>query len=303
MVPREMSTANPQPLDGWLNLLKPPGMTSHDVVAWVRRLLRGIPAVKVGHIGTLDPAAAGVLPLCLGKATRLARFAEDCDKTYLCEIVFGIETDTLDSEGRIVKETGIAPSLSEVEAVLPRFRGSIEQKPPKFSAIHIGGSRAYRLAQQGKDFDLPARQVRIHDLRLLDFNDAAPARGLVEVICSKGTYIRSLCAEIGEALGGGAHVGFLLRKGAGPFRLEDARTLEEIQDDAASALLPLDWPLLHLPEVRLSPEQARRFCQGSVVEETGVKEEEFFRVYGECLIGIGRREVSLLKPEVVLSAA
>ncbi|NIM06951.1 MAG: tRNA pseudouridine(55) synthase TruB [Armatimonadetes bacterium] len=295
-----MAAPNTQPFHGWLNVLKPPDMTSHDVVDFVRRLVGRRPSTKVGHIGTLDPGASGVLPLCLGKATRLSRFAGKNHKTYVCEIVLGIETDTLDAEGAIVGQSDAAPSLADLEQILPRFTGRIEQRPPKFSAVHYQGKRAYRLAQRKEDFDLPARQVDIHELRLLDYRSGPPVTALLEVSCSGGTYIRSLCADIGKALGCGAHVGLLIRKEVHPFRLEDTHTLEELQADFASALLPIDWPLGHLPEIRLNTEQAARFCQGSTVAEIPSAEQEFFRVYGEEMIGIGKKAGLSLAPEIVL---
>jgi len=221
--------------------------------------------------------------------------------------VFGIETDTLDSDGRIVRQQEGGISLGELEAVLGRFRGRIEQTPPQFSAVHHGGTRAYRLARRGMAVDLPSRAVFIRDLRLLDFRSAVPARALLEVVCSGGTYVRSLGAEIGKLLGCGAHLGFLLRKAVGRFHIEEAWTLEEVEEKGLGAvLLAVDWPLCHLPEVRLPAEQARRFCLGSAVEWPLPGNGEHFRVYG-CqsgeMIGIGRRRETLLKPEVVLASA
>ena len=300
-----MNATDSRPCDGWLNILKPPGMTSHDVVAAVRRLAPK--GTKVGHIGTLDPDASGVLPLCLGKATRLSRFTQGHEKTYLFEAVFGIETDTLDAGGEITRTSSVNIAAEDVEAVLPRFIGVIEQRPPKFSAVHYAGRRAYRLAQQGEEFTLPARTVTIHALRLLDFRREAQPAARFEVICSSGTYIRSLCADLGSALGCGAHVALLVRKAVGPFRLEQARTLEELQQgDISQALLPLDWPLEHLPAVALSPEQAWRFCAGTALEGIALAEPKYFRVYIQeegALIGIGNKEDTLLKPEVVISSA
>lgn len=273
---------------------------------------------KAGHLGTLDPAASGVLPLCLGKATRLSRFAGQHDKTYVFEAVFGRETDTLDAEGVVVRESGIQPRLPDVKSALTRFLGTIEQRPPKFSAVRWQGRRAYRMARrqrggkhpQEQDFELPTRQVTIHYLNLLDFRGGPPSTALLEVSCSAGTYVRSLCADIGEALGCGAYVGFLSRKAAGPFRLEDSWTLEELEKNFTSALLKIDWPLAHLPEAALNAEQTNLFCQGTALEGMALEEEDFFRVYGIKpseglsgemeLIGIGRRAGALLAPEVVI---
>ncbi len=281
-------------------------MTSHDVVEWARKLLGRGRAGKVGHLGTLDPAAAGVLPLALGKATRLSRFLEETEKTYVFEATFGLETDTLDAEGRVIREGDCEVSLSQLQAALPRFQGAIQQTPPSFSAVHCQGRRAYELARQGQSVTLPSRQVVIHDLALLRFHPGPRPTALLRVTCSKGTYIRSLCADIAAAVGCGAHVSFLLREGVGPFRLEKTWTREEIEEEGlARALLPLDEPLTHLPEVWLEEEQARRFCQGSSIE-VGLAAEGCSRVYAQPtreMIGIGRQVDAALQPEVVLASS
>jgi tRNA pseudouridine55 synthase len=303
-------------LNGWLNILKPPGMTSHDVVAWLRRVLGGRKAPKVGHIGTLDPPASGVLPICIGKAARLSRFAQAHEKTYVFEMVLGIETDTLDYAGNITRRAEVAADAAALERLLPAFRGEITQTPPQFSAIHIQGVRAYELARRGETTEIPARHVTIHELRLLRFMPGDPPRALLEMTCSQGTYVRSLCADIGAALDCGAHVGFLARTAVGPFRLEKTWTLEEVeQQGAATALLDLDWPLAHLPSLQLAEDDVQRFCQGSVVEMSAANapeikgsvslEQEYFRIYAVIdnnFLGIARCTNEVVKPEVVVAA-
>ena len=301
-----MEILDSQSLSGWLNILKPPGMTSHDVVAWVRRLTAQPRSPKIGHIGTLDPAASGVLPLCVGKATRLSIFADPHEKSYTCEIVFGIETDSFDADGKIIRQESVSLSEEDILAVLPRFTGDIQQQPPKYSAIQIDGKRAYRMAKLGQEFELPTRPVTIHQLQLLDFRAGPSPRAIFSVVCSKGTYIRSICRDIGAALGCGAYLGFLSRTGVGPFKLEESSTLEELQQaEVVGALLPLDFPLRHLPEAQLDATQACSFCMGTAIEGIAPPEAEYIRVYafesGE-FIGIGRSVELAIKPAVVLAS-
>jgi tRNA pseudouridine55 synthase len=292
------------PLQGWLNILKPPGLTSHDVVAWARRLLGGKSAPKIGHTGTLDPAASGVLALCLGKATRLARYVEGQDKCYTFEMTFGRETDTLDAAGKITGETSRLPGPNEVAAALPGFIGEISQTPPAFSAVQVQGVRAYRLARKATPLTIPPRQVTISQLRLLDFTPGKSPAALLQVDCSKGTYIRSLCADIARALGSLAYVSFLCRRRAGKFLLEDSASLEEIQEDGLSKyLLPLDWPLDHLPELWLTEDQAIDFRQGRALAAITGEAATGYRVYAPpagSFLGLGRQKGDCLQPEIVV---
>ena len=233
-------------MDGILIVDKPAGMTSHDVVARVRKLAR---QRKIGHAGTLDPLATGVLVLGLGKATRLLEYLTGHDKRYLAAVMLGQTTTTYDAEGEVVRTyEGEWPSREAVEAALERFRGEIEQRPPLFSAIKQGG-------------------VIIHELHLLRY---APPLLELDVRCSKGTYIRSLAHDLGEALGTGAFLAALRRTASGPFTIEQAHTLPEIEAAARERrldelLLPLGAGLETLPAVRLSPEEARRLAQGQFI--------------------------------------
>lgn len=215
-------------MNGFVNVLKPPGMSSHDVVNFIRRVF-GVK--KAGHTGTLDPGAAGVLVICLGAATRLARFLLDDDKEYRAEITFGLTTSSGDSFGECIYE-GDASHLTEdiVKQVLPLFVGRIEQVPPMTSALKKQGKKLYELARSGLVVDRPARVVNIYSLDFVwgtGWGGPRP-RVLLHMACSKGTYVRSLCTDIGKYLGCGAHMSFLVRTRAGLFNISKSKTLEEL---------------------------------------------------------------------------
>lgn len=208
---------------GFLNVLKPPGMTSHDVVAFVRRRLAG---GKVGHLGTLDPPAAGVLPLAVGRATRTLEYLPAARKAYRAEVTFGVETDTLDAAGQVLARHPIGDlTRGRVEEACARFQGTILQAPPRVSAIRQGGRRSYDRARQGEDFELPPREALYHAVRVVDYGNGV---ALLDVDCGPGTYVRALARDLGQALGCGAILSFLLRTRSGPFFLDDAVTLEEL---------------------------------------------------------------------------
>ena len=243
-----------------INLLKPPGMTSHDVVAFVRRLYR---QKKVGHSGTLDPAAAGVLPVYLGQATRLVEYADDFDKSYRAEILFGVATDTGDDTGTTVASRSVNPdSLDGLKAVVASFAGGYEQIPPMYSALKINGKKLYELARAGIEVERTARWIQINDIQLLW---QSGVQATIQVTCSKGTYIRTLCSDIGAKLQLPATMGFLLRTHVGPFVLNQARTLEEITADPQGALLPADIAVGHLSSCRVCANDARLLQQGQAV--------------------------------------
>lgn len=240
-------------MDGFLNILKPPGISSGSVVGYVRhRLPKG---TAVGHGGTLDPDAAGVLPLCVGRATRLFDYLVDKQKEYVAEVRLGVETDTQDASGAVLaraRAERVCVSEADFLSVLPRFVGEIDQVPPAYSAIKRGGQRMYDLARRGEAVELPARRVTIHAIEPVE--RLAEDRFLIRVTCGKGVYIRTLCHDIGRALGCGAHMSFLLRSRAGVFDCADGLTLEEIDELAQQGTLcerlyPLDAPLAHLPAV------------------------------------------------------
>ena len=240
-------------VDGVLLVDKPKGLSSHDVVDRIRRIFK---MKKVGHTGTLDPMATGLLLICLGRATKLAAFLQDLNKVYEGEMIFGITTSTLDSEGEIAEEKD-ASSLSreKIEEIFTHFQGEIVQTPPMFSAIHQDGKRLYELARSGQVVKRLPRIVNVHQLQALRFSLNSHPQVEFRVHCSKGTYIRSLCADIGEASGFGAYQLSLRRTGIGPFDLKQARKLEDLdernKEEREEILLSLKDALPHLSLVTI----------------------------------------------------
>jgi tRNA pseudouridine55 synthase len=256
-------------LHGWIILDKPVGLGSTTAVSAVKRILReaGEPKTKVGHGGTLDPLASGVLPIALGEATKLAGRMLVATKAYEFAIRFGEETDTLDAEGEVVATSDVQPTRDEVEAVLPRFTGAIEQVPPAFSALKIGGKAAYARARAGEEVELKARRVTILDLRLVQADaDSATLSATV----SKGTYIRSLARDIARALNTVGHVTMLRRTRAGPFSLDQAISLDFLEEAAKAraltrTVLPLIAALDDIPALPVTPDQARLLRHGQML--------------------------------------
>jgi tRNA pseudouridine55 synthase len=286
-------------LDGLLLADKGPGVTSFQVVAHVRRVLR---APRVGHGGTLDPLATGLLPLLLGEATKLAAYLLGQDKEYVATVRLGITTDTLDATGTATGERPVPAVAAEaLGAVLGRFVGEIEQVPPMYSALHAGGRRLHQLARAGVEVERAPRRVRIHAIELLEW--AAP-RLRLRVRCGSGTYIRSLAADIGEALGCGGHVEALRRTRFGPFGLEEAVPWDVIRTGDAAALAarvqPADRAVVHLPAARLSADAGRRLAQGRPVPRAeldgGLAEPGPRRVYADGrFLGVGELSASGLR--------
>jgi len=254
---------------GWIILDKPIGLGSTQAVGAVKRVCReaGLGKVKVGHGGTLDPLATGVLPIALGEATKLCGRMLDATKAYAFTVQFGTETDTLDLEGKVIATSPVRPTRAEIEAVLPRFTGPIEQVPPAYSALKVDGERAYDLARKGEAVELKSRSVTIHDLTV----EAAAADSVTLIAkVSKGTYIRSLARDIALALGTVGHVTMLRRLKAGPFGIEAAISLDKLNEVGKGAplenvLLPLEAGLDDIPALTLSPEQASMVRQGRVL--------------------------------------
>lgn len=298
-------------MDGIINILKPPGMTSHDVVAFIRRRLR---LKKVGHTGTLDPNATGVLPICLGKATRLTEYLQDVNKEYRALLRLGISTDTQDADGQILRSHPMPDVQAEdVRRVFRQFSGKISQIPPMYSAVKKNGQRLYELARKGEAIEREARTVRIFSLHLLTLypdRNGFPSL-LFDVVCSKGTYIRTLCADIGQALGGDGHLAFLIRTKSGPFTIATAMTLEEFADCQAmnklgEAVLPLDYPLTILPACHLSAAAAAAVSHGRNISCTAVSgcidNTDRVRLYSETgkFLAVGERMPNgTIKPEKV----
>jgi len=244
---------------GWLNLLKPPGMTSHQAVAAVRRALK---MRRVGHTGTLDPAAAGVLAIAVGRATRLADAVGEQPKAYRAEVTFGVATDTLDAEGRVTQTSQARVSREAVEAALEQFRGEVRQHPPAYSAVHYGGRRSYELARRGQTIQPRERTVRIDALALVDFEGGERARATLDVVCSRGTYIRSLAADLAQALGSCGYLSFLLRTRVGPFELGDSNTLEELAAQGPELVEPMEIGVSHLQPQTVDDDEAKRISSG-----------------------------------------
>lgn len=236
--------------NGFLNVLKPTGMTSSDVVVMIRRMLpRG---TAVGHGGTLDPDAAGVLPVCVGRATRLFDYIIDKQKTYIAELTLGVETDTQDQTGRVVRRLPVTVGRAEIEAALPTLVGDIQQIPPMFSAIKRDGKRMYDLARKGQAVALEPRTVHVDGLEYL--SDDGDNRHRIAVYCRKGVYVRTLMHDLGRMLGCGGHMSFLMRSRAGVFDQAEAHTVEELraaheQGGLAQLLTPMDAPIRHLHRV------------------------------------------------------
>ena len=251
-------------LHGWIILDKPVGLGSTQAVSAVKRLLReaGEPKTKVGHGGTLDPLASGVLPIALGEATKLCGRMLDATKAYEFTISFGTETDTLDAEGQVVATSDVRPTLEQLEAVLPRFTGEIEQIPPAYSALKLDGKAAYTRARAGEEVELAPRTVTVQSLALHH-----PREMTLAAEVSKGTYIRSLARDIARALGTVGHVSYLRRTRAGPFGLDQAVSLDFLTEIAKArqltrAVLPLQAALDDIPALPVTPDQAQLLRHG-----------------------------------------
>ncbi len=221
-------------MDGLINVLKPPGMTSHDVVSFLRKTFK---QKKIGHAGTLDPQAAGVLLVCMGQATRLLEYMSVYDKEYVCRLTLGITTTTQDAWGEVLQQQNADNiTLEDVQQSINALTGDIVQTVPVYSAVKVNGVPLYKRARRGEEVQPVTRKVTIHEIRLLKF---IPPVVVLSVRCSKGTYIRTLCHDIGEMLGTGAHMSFLLRKKVGAYDIDKSYTLEEITQRKEKVLLPV----------------------------------------------------------------
>ncbi len=293
-----------KPLNGALIVNKPAGLTSHDVVARVRRICQ---ERSVGHLGTLDPAATGVLPLLLGRLTRLAQFFQGREKEYQGAIRFGFATDTYDAAGSTVGETSSSlPEAAALEAVLVRFRGSIEQTPPPFSAKKVNGVPAYKLARREQPVVLKPVQIEVRAFEMLRFDGD---RMEFRVVCSAGTYVRSLAHDLGQALGVGAHLAELERTRVGEFTLAQSHKLEELAAMAeagalAGTLVPALQLLPEMPAVVAPPEAAARLLHGQAANLPEFSKAPRVRAFNPDgdLLAIGRRIAgTLFQPQIVLA--
>ncbi len=285
--------------DGFLNLDKPTGWTSHDCVGRLRRLL-GLK--RIGHGGTLDPAVTGVLPIAVGRATRLLQYLPE-GKAYEGTIRFGLVTDTDDLEGEVLSETDASAVTREaIAALLPRFTGAIRQVPPRVSAVRVDGKRLYQRARAGEVFEVPERAVTIERIELLDWRPGPAAELDLQVVCSPGTYIRSLARDLGADLGCGGTLARLRRTASSGFSIPESLTIAQVETRVAAGELMLTPPaiaLAHLPELRLEPEQVPRWLNGQKLPWEG--EDVPYRVVadGHDFLGVGRVIDGLLRPQLV----
>lgn len=264
-------------MDGVISLIKPPGITSHDAIGICRRILK---ERRIGHSGTLDPLAYGVLPIFVGKATRAIEYTESIGKTYVAECKFGVETDTEDSTGNILRTMDIskAPSWDVLEQAVQSFQGPIEQRPSKYSAIKINGQRAYDLARAGKEFELPTRLIHIYDIDLLAY--AFPFF-TIRVRCSAGTYVRALLRDICQRLGLCGMMTQLCRTAVGQCDIERSVTIEELETKGEQAIQQVDTLLTHLPAVFVNDINRTRLVQGKQIPIHTVKPNGMFCVSPE----------------------
>lgn len=277
-------------LNGILNILKPPGMTSHDVVSVVRKKLN---IKKVGHTGTLDPNAVGVLPICIGQATKISQFLLDGKKKYRTELTLGIETDTEDIYGTITNRSPIVPKSEDIERAILSFIGTYNQIPPMYSALKVKGKKLYELAREGIEIERKSRQVTIYNIDIIKIDND---KIMFDVLCSKGTYIRTLCKDIGRTLGCGGVMSFLLRIESSGFDLKTSITIEELKEreDIKSLLLPLDFPLNHIPKVIVRSSYTKQVLNGNrilshyLVANLDIPLETEVRIYLEKqFVGLG----------------
>ncbi|MEA2447380.1 MAG: tRNA pseudouridine55 synthase [Actinomycetota bacterium] len=283
--------------DGVLVIDKPAGMTSHDVVDRVRKTFK---TKRVGHAGTLDPDATGVLVLGLGRATRLLAYAQTGRKTYEATGVLGVSTTTLDAAGEVTAEETVDVDRAQVDDVASRFVGEIEQVPPMVSAVKVDGERLYKKARRGETVERPARRVTIYELEIVDFR--SPELDLL-IGCSGGTYIRTLISDIGDALGCGAHMKRLRRTEAGGFSITDAVSLDGLGPEH---LLPITAAVNQLDRLEIDADQAGRVAHGQKLELPGpldvAEDQAIALVRGSDLLAVYRRRQDLLVPDRVLAA-
>jgi tRNA pseudouridine55 synthase len=284
-------------VNGWIVLDKGVGMTSTHAVAVVKR---GLSARKAGHAGTLDPLASGILPIALGEATKTVPFIMDGRKSYVFTVAWGAETNTDDAEGEVVARTEGLPSPAEIEALLPRFTGSIQQVPPRFSAIKIQGERAYDLARDGEVVELQPRVVEIDRLALVHHEGN---RSVIEADCGKGTYVRAIARDLGRALGCLGHIAALRRTRVGPFSDADAVSVDHVATDPA-ALRPVETALSDLPSIAVSRDMAGRLMRGQSIILRGREAPVSGKVYATCggvLVAVGDVERGELVPHRVFN--
>ena len=276
-------------MNGLLNVLKPTGMTSHDVVNFVRRTLN---IKKVGHAGTLDPNASGVLPICIGKATKMSDILINGDKEYICELILGSNTDTQDMYGNITNSQKIKKIDDNINRIPYRFIGKQYQKPPMYSALKYKGKKLYEYARQNKIVDKPSRLIEIKNIKILKYTQN---KILLKISCSKGTYIRTLCKDIAEYLGNYGHMGILIRTKSKDMKIINSLTLENIEylnkvNELERYLISID-EIVRMQGVNISKENFKQLINGNIVEVLYKDEikEPFFIYCNQNLIGLGKK--------------
>lgn len=261
-------------MNGILNIFKPKGISSHQTVKKVRDILN---ISKAGHAGTLDPSASGVLLVCIGQATKIVVFLVGMKKHYQGEMILGISTDTQDSEGKIIQKREVGTDIDEkrIKDIFQKYEGTIDQMPPMFSAAHYKGERLYRLARKGIEVKRKLKKIKIYQLNLLDYCQETNPIVKFEVICSKGTYIRTLCNDMGNELGCGAHLSNLVRKKVGNFSIEDSLNLEELKKEKALGeryLISIDSALEEFNKITLKSEATKNILNGGVIKSEQIVE-------------------------------
>lgn len=280
-------------MKGILNILKPPNMTSHDVVSVVRKKLN---FKKVGHTGTLDPMAVGVLPVCIGKATKVIEYMQNDTKVYRAELTLGRATDTQDRWGNIISTSDKVVSEKAIIDAINSFEGEVLQTPPMYSALKYKGKKLYELAREGKEIEREARKIYIYYINILK---VVENKVLFDVKCSKGTYIRTLCHDIGESLGTGGHMSFLARLKSGAFKLEDTITIEEFKESDIEAIknnyfYSVDYPLNNIPRVDVAQSAAKSTLNGVSIKvgsfrsDTKLADKDLVKIFiEEKFVGLG----------------
>ena len=278
-------------MNGIINVFKPKDMTSHDVV----NILRRITGIKrIGHTGTLDPMATGVLPICIGKATRVSEYLLNLDKEYIADLTLGSQTDTLDMEGEVINTSDKEVSRERIIEVINTYVGDILQTPPMYSALKFKGKKLYELAREGKTVERPKRKIKIYSIDILNIDDNKKIT--FKVHCSRGTYIRSLCDDIGFDLGTFGYMSYLMRSKAGSFEIQDSYSLDYLKnlnaDEIREILIPMDRSLGHMDSFQIEDKYYDRLINGVKIKLEGqidFKDDKEYRVYCKDLfIGIGR---------------
>lgn len=277
-------------MDGVINVLKPKGITSFDVVRDIRKIAK---IKKVGHTGTLDPLASGVLPVCIGKATKIVDYIMEGTKTYRVEMKLGTTTDTYDREGTVLEEKEVSVSPTEVEKAIEKYKGDIKQVPPMYSALKVNGQKLYDLARKGIEVEREARKIQIHDICILSID--LPYI-IFDVKCSKGTYIRSLCFDIGNDLGSGAVMWNLERLEASPFNIKEAIKLEDLNEENIKQFItPIDEALKDYEKLYLDKKFEKLVLNGVILKDRrvldNIEENKLYRTYieNDNFIGLGMK--------------